>query len=138
MYSRTDSELQSIVPFVTTASSEKKSKVLNTRAIKLFDYFDLFGLEAADKFLTNITTNVYIFKASGKIKEGNETLKGDAQEYSGFLGLLNVLGVNFLVLVKEVFMHFAVDDSHKIFEIYSIEFRELCEENTPSKLTKDV
>lgn len=75
--------------------------------------------------MTNISTNLYINKQSGKIKEGNEHLKGEMTEFSAFLGIMNIMGANFLVFVKEVAVHFVLDGSEKIFEISSVEFIEL-------------
>lgn len=134
MFSRAENATSTIT-FVPT--NEKKSTVLNTRAIKLFDFFDLYCLEA-DRGITTISSNLYVFKATGKIKEGMEILKGDGSYFSAFLGLVNVQGVNFLLLVKEVALHFALDGRDKIFEIQSVEFKEICESNQPTKVTKDV
>jgi len=110
------------IPF--TQTNERKTVPLNTRAIKLYDYLEIFGLEA-DKSVTNISTNLYIYKQSGKIKEGNENLKGEMNEFSAFLGIMNVMGANFLVLVKDVAVHFVLDGHEKIFEVSSVEFKEL-------------
>lgn len=75
--------------------------------------------------MTSIATNLYINKQSGKIKEGTEHLKGESTEFSAFLGIMNVMGANFLVFVKEVSVHFVLDGSEKIFEVSSVEFIEL-------------
>lgn len=103
--------------------------------IKLYDFHEIYSLEA-DRSVTNITTNLYINKASGKIKEGLDHLKDSCEYYSGFLGIINVLGANFLVLVKEVNVLFVLDGKDKIFEIASIEFKEISEYLERSKLSK--
>ncbi|KAL4474924.1 hypothetical protein ABPG74_001620 [Tetrahymena malaccensis] len=120
------------------STNDKKFQAqLNTKLIKLYDFYEIYSLEA-DRSVTNINSNLYIFKASGKIKEGYEHLKGTPEEYSGFLGIINVLGVNFLVLVKEVNVLFVLEGKDKIFEIVSVEFKEINENPEQSKSSKEV
>jgi hypothetical protein len=59
-------------------------------------------------------------------------------EFSAFLGIMNVMGANFLVFVKEVAVHFMLDGSEKIFEILSVEFIELLNPEENSKVTKEI
>ncbi|EAR86607.2 endonuclease/exonuclease/phosphatase family protein (macronuclear) [Tetrahymena thermophila SB210] len=120
-----------------STNDKKFQPQLNTKLIKLYDFYEIYSLEA-DRSVTNINSNLYIFKASGKIKEGYENLKGTPEEYSGFLGIINVLGVNFLVLVKEVNVLFVLDGKDKIFEIVSVEFKEINENPEQSKSSKEV
>lgn len=84
---------------------------------------DVFVL-SGDKTITNINSFLSIDKKSGNITELQEGVKTQTTPnyYSGFLGIINISGVNFLMFVKEVHILFALDGKDKIYEMVSLDF----------------
>ncbi|KAL4449883.1 hypothetical protein ABPG74_015002 [Tetrahymena malaccensis] len=127
---------------IASMKFEKTEKTVNlqtynTRAIQLIEQQDLLYLQA-DKSITNIQTSLQIDRKTGKISEiqeidlKNTKVKAD---YSGFLGIINITGVNFLMFVKDVHILSVLDGRDKIYEMVSLDFVQI--NQSANKLSKE-
>ncbi|EGR30561.1 hypothetical protein IMG5_129210 [Ichthyophthirius multifiliis] len=100
--------------------------ITSIKAIELAETPDYFYLKA-EYSLTNITQSLQIHKQSGKIQQLNpQQIPSNIpfnQQYSAFLGIINIYGQNFLVLVKNVNLIPFLNENFSILEINQCEFR---------------
>jgi len=120
-------------------TEKDKKTIVNTKIITLIPCEDIYYLHA-DSALTNASTNLCIDKITGKITETKEQMKGSFKgtEYSGFLGIINIMGANYLLMVKSVSLHCGPDGKDPIYEVQSLDFLPINSEKQSSGNKKEI